>query len=141
MSRTKLIVAIVLVAVVGGGVAVWLWKPWAGAPNARDAQITFNKPESAKLCTVVCVNKTDKSIDSLGLKYSGQVTLTDSGGQLLMMVSAGNSDYGLPVGLQPGERRSCFRLFGGGQLDSVTAIVGKASTPHVLNEELAGEAR
>lgn len=107
------------------------------ARNVSDAHITLNKPESAKLCTVVCVNKTDKPIDSLGLKCSGEMTLTDSDGQLLMMVSAGNFDYGLPVGLKPGERRSCFRLFGGGQLDSVTAIVGKASTPHILNEKLA----
>ncbi len=53
------------------------------------------------------------------------------------MVSSGSFDAGIPVGLQPGERRSCFKLLGGGQLDTVNAFVGKASTPHVLNEKFA----
>ena len=77
-----------------------------------------------------------KLIDSFGLKCTGEMTLGDSNGRLLIMWSSGSFDYGMPVGLQPGERRSCFTLFGRGQLETVTAFVGKAGRPHVLNEKL-----
>jgi hypothetical protein len=55
------------------------------------------------------------------------------------MSSSGNFFAGIPVGLQPGERRSSFKLFGGGQLDTVSAFGGKAASPHVLNEKWAME--
>jgi hypothetical protein len=134
MSRMKLIVALVIVAAVSAGAVVWLWKPSAGAGHVN---ITFNEVDPEKVCAVVCVNKTDKLIDSLGIKCSGEMVLTDSGGHLLTMMSAGSFDAAVPVGLQPGERRLCFKFRGRGQLEMVTAFAGKASSRHLLNEKVS----
>jgi hypothetical protein len=43
----------------------------------------------------------------------------------------------MPVGLRPGERRDCFRFFGDGQIDSVTAFAGEQSTPQTVAARLA----
>jgi hypothetical protein len=89
--------------------------------NAASRDVSTLGPASVFF---VCVNKIDNLIDSFGLKCSGEMTLTDSGGQLLMVVTSGGIDAGIPDGLRPGERRSCFNLAGGGQLDTVTTNVG-----------------
>src|SRR5438132_205003 len=91
MSK-KFVAAIVLVAVVGAGLVVWLWKPWAGARNQSGLEITIAEPEPATACTVVCVNKTDKRIEALEIKYSGKglqvINLAGgSGGQVSMQHS------------------------------------------------------
>jgi hypothetical protein len=98
MSRKQLVAGLLLVAVVGANLAVWLWRPWDRPWNQSGGQVVAIEgslprqfrirevlrgtglrtgdilglePDRATTCTVVCVNQTDKHIDALEFTYSG----------------------------------------------------------------------
>jgi hypothetical protein len=62
-----------LAAVVGTSLAVWLWRPWEGAWNQGDLEVTIVEPDPATACTVACINETDKPIVALIFTYSDNV--------------------------------------------------------------------
>jgi hypothetical protein len=136
MSRKQVVAGLLLVAVVGAGLVVWLWKPWERPRNESDW------PDALK-CTVVCINQTDKAIDALEFTYSGNTVNFRplDGGPDVLWTSGGLSGSGVmprvTVGLQPGERRPCCQFFGGGKIDSVTAFAGEHSTRQTVATDLA----
>jgi len=116
MSRKQVVAGLLLLAVVGANLAVWLWRPWERPRNE------FDWPDAWR-CDVVCINQTDKPIDLLEFRFSGnqmKFRPLDGGADQLFNPGGLSGQVVLApvtVGLQPGERGPCCQIFGGGKIE------------------------
>jgi hypothetical protein len=140
----------------GAGVAVWfLW--WGSRPTAPAAEdrpmvkgmlgspggIYLSRPDPGQACTIVGVNNSGSSIESVVLKFSTQAAPSSthvppgaSGGHL----SFGNTGGEFrPAGpLKPGERTEYFVIVATGSLESVAVGSGEQAKTHAVATPLAG---
>jgi hypothetical protein len=150
----KFVLVVVLVLLVGAGVAAWFLVPWSIGETVQevprgyitltlfDMQVTgteLNPPDPSEACTLVGVNNSGKSVESVLLKFATKAELTfafDTSG-----FGSTDGEFRASKPLQPGERSQYIRLPAPGTLESVTVGWGPRAKEHVVAVALAAGRR
>jgi hypothetical protein len=155
LDSRKVALALMPVLLLGAGVAAWLLGTWSlqkaapAAPDAGDITMVtgkFNLPDPGQACTVVVVNNSGKSVESMVLKFSTQATPTLM--QAAPGANGGTVSFGSrggefrPTGpLKPGERAEYLKIVATGSHESVTVGSGERAKTHAIATPLAAGKR